>query len=174
MDEQNLKDSWNKTKACFAGAGMPTDVNLNRATTLDRLAQRYKQFYSLAAASTFAAPLLLFLFFTPLICILWCSYFAIAFGMDFYLYRRIRSINVQRMTVREVIRIVLSCRKFHIICIFILMPLAITLLSLTAYNNFDNKYFMVGMACGFIGGLAVGVIKLCQFLDDYRDLTKDE
>ena len=33
---------------------------------------------------------------------------------------------------------------------------------------------MVGMACGGAIGLVIGVIKLSQFLTDYRDLTKEE
>ena len=175
MDEQKLKDSWDKTKAFFGGAGMAADVNINRATTLDRLAQRYKQFWAWAIGAALGMPLMIWLnIFSPLTSVLWFGYFFMAFAMDYRLYQRIRSINVQKMAVKEVIHIVLECRKFHIICIMILVPWAICLVSLLAYTNFENRYFLVGMACGIIVGLAIGVIKLRQFLSDYRELTKEE
>ena len=175
MDEQKLKDSWDKTKACFGEAGMTTHIDTNRATTLDHLAQRYKQFWAWSVAAAFVLPLMIWLnIITPLRSVLYFGYFALAFAMDYKLYQRIRSINVQKMAVKEVIRTVLECRKFHIICIMILVLWAICLVSLLAYTNFENRYFLVGMVCGIIVGLAIGIIKLHQFLADYRDLTKEE
>ena len=175
MDEQKLKDSWGKTKACFVGVGRTAEVNINRATTLDRLAQRYKQFWAWEIAGAVGLlPMIWLIIFTPLTCVLWLGYFAMAFAMDHRLYQRICSINVQQMAVREVIHIVLECRKFHIICIMVLVPWAICLFSLLAYTNCENRYFLVGMACGGIVGLGIGIIKLRQFLADYRDLTKEE
>ena len=175
MDEQKLKDSWDKTKACFGAAGMTPDLNINRATTLNRLAQRYKQFWAWAIGAAIGMPLMIWLhIFTPLTCVLWFGYFFMAFAMDYRPYQRIRSINVQQMSVREVIHIVMECRKFHIICIMILVPWAICMVSLLAYTNFENLYFLVGMACGLIGGLIIGIIKLRQFLADYSELTKEE
>ena len=102
------------------------------------------------------------------------SQIQLPFWLRLRLYQRIRSINVQQMPVKEVIRTVMECRKFHIISIMILVPWAICLVSLLAYANFENRYFLVGMVCGVLVGLAIGIIKLRQFLADYRDLTKEE
>lgn len=177
MDIDNLKKNWESSNAALEGRNLPRQtVDVRRKTTLQRLASRYRRmaFLSLVCLS-WIMPLYFRLseenpdtpLFYPLVMV---AFFLIAAGMDYWLCRGIQSIDCATMSVETVLKKVYFYRKRHIQFIFILMPIALLIVYLMlAMFNFE-KYALLGAACGFMVGLALGLKILFDFMRDYKQV----
>lgn len=74
------------------------------------------------------------------------------------------------MAVGEVSRLATFYRKRHLQFMIILIPIAIALLGSFIYVMVDNIYFIYGVICGAVIGLAIGIFQFMEFMADYRDV----
>lgn len=179
--EDNIKKTWQSTRVNLASddASLNDIMSGKRKTALESLAKRYCWFSNMA---------LLFLCFIPLnimnmpiysdtnskilIIVIFGSFFLISSIMDRWLYLGVKSIDIVRMSVSEVVEKARYYRKWHIRFIFILLPIALACLALLAYLA-DDIYLRLGMIAGFLAGVALGIRQLMNFLADYKALTTD-
>lgn len=177
MNIDNLKENWERSNAALErGNVQRKTVDVHRKTTLQRLASRYRRTAILSLVClSWIMPLYSRLsednpglsLFYPLVM---AAFFLIAAGMDYWLYRGVQGIDCASMTVETVLKKVYLYRKRHIQFIFILMPIALVVIYLMlAMFNFE-KYTLLGAACGFMVGLAVGLKILFDFMRDYKQV----
>ena len=179
MTERKLKEAWRTTAGHLNPD--PSDVyatvNLNGKTTLERLASRYRRFSILGIIAAVMVllwsvnPVFDFMPYRTFIVCLGAGYMLLASLMDHKLYLDVKSIDPATMSVNAVIMRCLHCRKRHLQCMAVLIPLAIVFIGLMGYGMAREPYFLSGMAAGAIVGLAIGVRQLMNFMSDYRALT---
>lgn len=179
-DDFDIREAWaqlEKRVACLESAGGNTLSleNLSRRkTALQRLSLRYLRFSRMSVG--FMVLPVIYIFdkaIEPLslrlsLSIFMILFFALASVMDYMLYRKINEIQVDRMSVTEVVRASMLCRKYHHRCIMVLMPMALIFVVTLVWIFSDNIYIMAGIATGFIFGLAIGLRKYLDFMYDYR------
>lgn len=175
MDLEEMKASWES--ACSNAKDMKDIGNQELCeTSHDRLARRYRNFFRLSLVAMFISfingihSVSLFGNTPSWLWIAFMAFFMIAAIMDYWLYRSMQGINFNNMTVEEVLHSTMYLRKRHIQFIFILMPLAIFIVVYFAICNKDNAAMAYGIAAGFIIGLTAGIMKLLDFLSDYRNI----
>lgn len=144
-----------------------------RRTALDNLARRYRRFSILGLVMAVVSIFYIFGDILPgererWVWLGFIAYFAIVSVMDNWLYRGISSIDVAAMHVKEVTRLTLRYRRWHLIFIAILLPLAATLITLMLAAAGFELYFTFGAVAGLIVGLAIGLRQLLAFLSDYK------
>ncbi len=179
MTERKLKEAWRTTAGHLNPD--PSDVyatvNLNGKTTLERLAARYRRF---SIVGVIAAVMVLqwsvnsvfdFMPHRTFIVCFGAVYLLLASLLDHRLYLDVKAIDPATMSVSDVIMRCLHCRKRHLQCMAVLIPLAIVYLGLLGYGMARDPYFLSGMVLGAIVGLAIGVRQLMNFMSDYRSLT---
>lgn len=103
---------------------------------------------------------------------LWQALFLISFIGDTTLYFRIKKISLATMTVDEVAWRARSCRKFHLICQAVMIPIAIAFIWVLFLDASDASRF--GMLIGGLIGLAFGIYKWLQIMRSYRTLMATE
>lgn len=176
MDLEEMKTSWES--ACSNARVRRGDYHFtdHDYTSYDRLTKRYRTFSRLSLVA------LVISFFNGMhsvtvfgntpswLWIAFMAFFMIVAIMDYWLYRSMQGINFNVMAVEEVLRKTMVLRKRHIQFIFILMPLAIFIVVYFAICNRDNMAMVYGIVAGFIIGLTVGIMKLLDFLRDYRNI----
>lgn len=175
--EENTGRNWRDTRFNAPSQGNLDEItNGKRLTALQRLAQRYKRF-------TWVALIMFvycFVFFSshdfPASMRGWLMglfgiYFVIVYAMDSWLYAGISRIDCATMPVGEVSRLALYYRKRHLQFIIILIPMAVALIGLLACSLATNVYFIAGIVCGIIGGLAIAIHQFRNFMADYRDAS---
>ena len=148
-----------------------------KQTSLNRLAKRYFRFSVCAIIMSFVS---LFYVQIPLfqgwikfaLCAYMSLYFIIASCMDYYLYNRIKMIDILTMNTSEVFRRLAGTKKLHFIFMAILLPLAIGLVIFLCLAFTDEKEVIYGLIFGAIIGLGIGIMKMMDFLRDYRNLLK--
>lgn len=182
MDDLKMKAAW-RNRNCDSSAELINEANskdimdFRRETALDHLANRYKRFFTLAFCMVPLVPcwvladILTGPYKIPMI-ILGVFYFLLCGCMDVYLYNQVREINVFTMTTGEVIEKAARCRKLHLQCILVLLPLALLIVVGIALMNVDNKPVVIGVCCGCAAGLALGLMQLSKFMDDYRAINR--
>lgn len=151
-----------------------------RRTALERLADRYRRFYTIALImipTSFMifsnSHLLPELRNRVLIGVVFSIYFLTSFLMDRYLYHGVREIDCYSMTVNEVASRALKLRRFHLRCMAILLPVALAMVGLALYMFSFDFYFILGVGAGaFVGGL-IGFFQYKEFMKEYRTLIDE-
>lgn len=180
----NPSDNWNTTKNLLVkNSPAPSMPDPNRQTALENLARRYRRFSIFGAI---CAPLSLmwlrmpsdFIFYfngynmNPWITVLFILYFSVCSLIDYRFYVMISEIDPASMPVAEVLRRALRCRKMHLYSIMCIAPVALFFISSIIYFGHGDSYFIAGILCGAILGLAIGLRQLTLFLKDYHDICR--
>ena len=144
-----------------------------RRTALDSLASRYKRFSLISLLFVFISPLYLVnhVFddrYGILIPIFMAAYFGIASCMDWWLYKKVSSIDISLMPSEEVVSTVALCRRRHFQFMVILIPLMIGMVVLFILGSEQNKYMIISICFGIIIGLILGLRQLINFMHDYK------
>lgn len=177
--KDDIKKTWQSTRVNIASSNASLDniMEGKRKTALESLARRYRWFSNIAILFAGVIPLNLLNFnLFPdsklrIVTVIWfCCFFMISSVMDRWLYNGIKQIDIVTMSVSEVIVKAIYYRKWHIRFIIILLPLALVCLGLMAFM-INDVYVRLGMLCGFILGVSIGVRHLMNFLADYKALT---
>ena len=182
MNEE-MKKNWQDTNVSIQGnrGSYDTIISGKRKTALQNLAERYKRFSIMGIVLIMLSASYCF---NPNIFpgdFRWRIFMGVAFGiyaliaslMDLWLYNGIQSIDVVKMPVTEVIRKALFYKKRHLQFIAVLLPIVLGIIGAIAWKS-DNIYFRLGILFGFIGGSAIGVFQLLNFLSDYRAIISEE
>lgn len=153
-------------------------MNGKRRTSLENLAVRYRRFSIISLIFTFISPFYAFngVFTgdaTIWVPILMTVYFAVASTMDWWLYKRIKSIDVTTMSAGEVSEASALCRKRHIQFMFVLIPVMSVILAGFIFGTIDETYMMIGIIAGAVSGFAIGVCQFINFMADYKILRGD-
>ena len=151
-------------------------VGNRRKTSLTRLAERYRRFaifgllwagicvckvFHGVLVEAFGRPGMIGLVF----------YFLLCAAMDFTLYFKVRAIDPLRMTTMEVIQRSYDCRKLHIMCIIILLPLIFLFGWWVVYMHHADPAILWAMALGAAVGAMFGIYQLRLFMADYKSVT---
>lgn len=180
MDDKKMKETWRRrpcsdARCLIEEARSKEILTFRRKTALQRLADRYRVFYTVAFCMIPANILFLRNIFDGYdtnyaLMYAFALYFLTAGCMDVYLHMRIRRIDVLEMPTSEVIREALDCRKWHLRFMMILLPAAIALIVMMAMCFDTDKYVIYGMLTGGACGIAIGLKAFSDFMNDYRQL----
>lgn len=178
MTPEEMKKTWDETSERM---NSQSSDNLDipapgSQTALERLKNSYHRFSILGLALCFCSLAYINIDLFPGHLRLWitlsmCLYFGICSVMDYWLYKGISSINCYNMTVKEVTHKALFYRKRHHQFMIFLIPCAVALVSFMAYSLKTNLYALIGIFCGIIIGLAIGLRKYFDFMTHYKTLT---
>ena len=174
MDEQKIKQDWEKTKATLGNAHGDNIPDTQRKTALDKLIARYRSFVRLECLCIVLIPLAMYWFFNDkgvVLPIYAAAFFLFTALVDHWLARKLATIDIQQMTVTTVVRTALDCRKRHLQSMVILIPLGVGFIAALAYTALNETRLLIGMAAGFIVGLAAGIREFRAFMRDYRTAT---
>lgn len=173
--EQRLKKEWQKTSFRHTSQEQIDNSINGRLTSLEKLARRYRRFCIFAIcmiplnvniiANIFPDESMMWLALCYSVCLLSSAV------VDFLLYKGIRGINCRTMSVIEVARRALKCRKRHLQSIMVLAPMAFATVGLTAYFATSDSYMIAGIIVGAAVGLILGSLQLREFMRDYREVT---
>lgn len=171
---------------CWCEARFRHDPNVNpdnrRRTALAALADHYRRFSNIALILALCMPLWMWEIFRYGNGMnLWLSMGIVLFGMSYmltvcvmdrWLSRGVSGIDVASMPVAEVCRLAMYYRRKHFQFMVILLPLAVGfILALGWLLSFD-MWIILGMACGALAGLSVGVMQFRKFMSEYRDVME--
>ncbi len=173
-----LKQTWQDTQF-----RQPSQKNIDeilegkRETALKNLARRYNRFSLISGIAIIGSISFLNQKLIPadsrlLLCISFAIYFFTASMMDLWLSNGISKIDCLRMSVSEVAGKAAFYRKRHFQFMAVLIPMAITLITILARQFTDNIIFLVCMGIGALTGLTFGLRQLREFMTDYRSLTR--
>ncbi len=178
--EDKMQKAWEEAR--FA---LPTDSQMQdviagtRRTALEKLAAQYRRFAIMSAVLLVPCAFLLYRqqFDTEpwvqiTIPVLYAIGFAIISIMDSWLYRGIKSIDVNTMSVQTVISKALFYRKRHLQCLLFTIPWCICVVGLMLYAASGETAFILGIVCGLSLGLIIGVNMLMKFLRYYRQISE--
>lgn len=181
MEETDLKTYWRMMNILSQKNEVDMDalkrifIDEMKQTSLIRLANRYKRFSIISFIFSFVG-----IFFVQMpifdsqmryvLCIALMLYFMTASCMDYFLYNRIKSIEISLMTTSEVLEKVISTRKLHFIFMLILLPMASGLVTLLILAFPSDSEIIWGFCAGAIIGLGIGIMKLIDFLKDYKNI----
>lgn len=170
-----MKTDWRASlQKINAGSGTGKDFDFRRKDSLERLAARYKRFIIIECIAAIGiCPFYyrmseLFPKITPGLCFILLAYFALCALIDTLLYNAIRNIDCSRMTVEEVIKQSMLCRKRHLQSIMLLLPLAFGLIFYIALCFDADRFALYGVIAGAVTGVLIGINQLLSFLRDYR------
>ena len=179
MNSEEMKSEWRKARESMnLNKGSEPSFSTRRKTSLERLGRRYLCF---AALSMTAMPFSLLLALraphivpgiSPWLFVGFDIYFLTGAVMDYWLYSSIRAIDCTEMSVEEVLRRSMLCRKRHLQFICVLAPMAIALISFAARAFDADASIVTGMVCGALFGLAFGIKAFIDFMHDYRNIMK--
>lgn len=177
MNFDSLKNRWAASTRALNTSRDSEPRDMNRRTSLERLAARYRSFTSMSAVMSVVAVITIINAITDSefpfpVWLLLCMefYFATAAIMDYWLFRGIRSLNCSTMTVETLLRKTLYYRKRHFQFMMVLIPMAIALIIAMCISFHAEIAIIYGMIAGFIIGLAIAVKNLMDFLRDYRNI----
>lgn len=148
-----------------------------RQTALDSLASRYRRFSILGLIMVMVSPFYAFnhIFSGKLqiwIPVAMALYFGIASVMDWWLYKKVKSIDVATMPSERVVALAALYRRRHFQFMAILIPMMLVIVALFLLGSWDNIYMVYGIIFGLVIGLVLGIRQLINFLDDYRMLKE--
>lgn len=181
----NLQNDWQNAVINRHGdPDLDIIVNRRRTTALQSLAKRYRIFSAISAIAIIFIPFV-FMRIPTDTAASWATgiftgiYFLTASVMDSWLASGVSSIDCSTMSVSEVIRRAMLYRKRHLQFMMVLIPMAviliggliyITLNDLSVIDGADRRYFLFGIVCGALAGVAIGIGQFMQFMRSYRDL----
>lgn len=174
MDEQKIRQDWEKTKATLGNTAADNVPDTQRKTALDKLIARYRSFVRMECLCIILIPLAMYWLFSDngiLLPISAAAFFLFAALLDHWLARKLATIDIQRMNVTAVVRTALDCRKRHLQSMVILIPLGVGFIAALAYTTLNETRLLIGMAVGFVVGLAAGIREFRAFMRDYRTAT---
>lgn len=183
MELEEMKKIWEQTDCRLSSieermATMgKSSVTERKRTALDSLALRYKRFSLLALL--FAGTMVLYCAGNIIpgpwgswICLAMSAYMLLASGMDYWLYVKVKEIDIEGMGVNMVACRARYCRRKHLQFIMVLVPAAVVLITAFIYSISDDIYMVYGATAGVIFGLALGSRALMKFMADYRSLRE--
>ena len=184
MTTEEMRNAWRETSRRLDRIEEITTRRYSFAkkqTSLDRLRKNYKIFAIIGLNMTFVSFLFLKipgLLLSESIRILGTcltvAYFAAAAIMDLYLYSKVGEIDVLTMSVREVRRRAVYCRKRHHLFMAILLPWALCVLGVFGIGfRRDIEMVIGGITGGIIGG-CIGTMKYREMMRDYKNLMKED
>lgn len=179
MDNRQIMDAWQDTGRRLTDKNIDIDLSLlnRRMTALDELRRFYRRFATLgfvmAAVSLIwlTSPLIVSAWRIPLV-IIQSAYFLLAAIMDTILFCRVSAIDVLTMPVGNVAAAARKCRRFHHLCMAILLPFAACLVTVF-YFAIGGGYFAIGIFVGAVVGIAIGINVYLDIMRSYRYLTED-
>lgn len=183
MDDK-IKQIWDETDARLSRLERQTEDlarqgrDNRRRTALDRLMERYRRFSIIGLllavmivmqtlAGFYEGPYGIAVGITGVLLGCICSL------MDRWLYLKLKEIDIARMTVAEVSKRALLCRRRHLQFICFSLPMVLLMILFIMLSKNLNLYMIYGMIGGFVFGLALGLRELFKFLSDYRTLSED-
>lgn len=145
-----------------------------RRTALDDLARRYKTF---AIIGMIFIPVM-FAFYNRLFpevankwtAWLFCVYFGTVSCMDWWLFSKVRSIDVVGMNAEEVARRAAYCKKRHHLFMAILIPMMLIVMIFFIYSIRMDYVLIQGAVIGACFGIYGGIRQYRNFMADYRML----
>lgn len=183
MELEEMKKIWEQTDSRLSTiedqlSSMGENVMMARKrTALDSLALRYKRFSLVAIL--FAGTMVLYTVgdiipgpWGPWICLAMAAYMLLVSGMDYWLYIKVKEIDVEGIGVSKVACMARYCRRKHLQFIMVLVPIAIVLVTALIYSFSDEIYMVYGAIAGLIFGLALGSRAFMKFMADYRSLRE--
>lgn len=171
MNTQQLKQEWQSARQSIRVTGDSTP-DLTQKTYLQKLANKYKFFSRFALIAALLLGILLSKEFgNPWVTALYVIFMLISSVTDFYLYRSVKSIDIDSMSVREVAMRAMKLRRLHLLFIAIMLPVAFGLVALFLYVINSDTYMIIAVCTGGLTGLIIGSMHLKEFLDAYRHLT---
>lgn len=185
MNENSIFNCWNTTKSLLdRNSSQPRIPDMRRRTALENLARRYRRFSILGIVMvpvSFSWVRLpeLQLMWGPHDMRLWliiflAFYFGVISVVDHRLCSLVSRIDPVSMPVAEVVRRAMRVRRMHLLSIVCIAPFALLFIGVMIYIVRGNIYFLGGVVCGALTGLAVGIHQLYCFLNDYHDITRCE
>lgn len=147
-------------------------------TSIDRLARYYRKFMWCGVS------LLLMVMMFPILkrggmitSVLWPMIFASAeaimgIAVDGYLYREIRSWNMNKLGVVELSSQAARCRRIHLIAQGVMLVMAIGFVVSFGFAMTD-PFFVGGMVVGGLIGGAIGLSSWLKMMRIYKDLIND-
>lgn len=106
--------------------------------------------------------------------VVFCVFFLLAFGVDFYLLGNIKKMDIYNSPVTEISRLAALNWKIHKLWIIFMLPFAFAAVLLLALALNANIYTLTGMACGVVLGVAIGTYQLLKFRSGYRLLQSSD
>lgn len=101
-------------------------------------------------------------------------FFIVAGGMDLWLWRGIRSIDINRMGVTEVAYLARYYRRWHFRFQLMLIPVAVLLVTLFSQEVLDGDIsILYGIIFGAIVGLGIGIAIFVRILGEYKELMTE-
>lgn len=187
MNLDDMKSAWQNADKRISDLEKQTrrmaqDISTTRrATALSALTARYTRFawISLVMAPVWLTMAVSNRFFGDptsdlLLGISGALYFCLASTFDFILAARTQRINLYDSTVESVFRQALGCRRFHLRCMMVLIPLAIILVAGIATANFNDLAMFTAICTGALAGTVIGIRFYLRFMNDYRILTRKD
>ena len=169
-----MKANWQSARHSITpGSGTVPDDS--RKTYLQRLSHKYNRIRIFSLIFMILGPMILY--YEGVTSVWLLASYAILLGVgsivDHYLSLSIRAIDPSLMSVTEVMRRILNCRKIHLRWVVIVLPIVIFWCAALAYVMQANIYFVYGICAGGIVGLVIGVHVLLRFLHDYRAALRE-
>lgn len=136
-----------------------------------RLADTYRRFSIVALL--FAPPLLLgqLRFLDWKLSIGLAVYFLVASCMDFYLYRGITGMDLNKMGVEAVAEKARHYKKVHHCCQIVLISMCIPLLA-GFFMSYPGEHFRLGMLAGLVSGVVLGLSLYFKMMKNYKEMIK--
>ena len=183
MNIEEMKKAWEQTDMRLSSLEAETSrlaqsASRRRHTVFDNLRNRYRRFSIVASTMVCVMVLYAVAELWPGPYSVWISlamsiYFIVVSVMDYSIYRRLSEIDIDTMSVSEVTRTVISCRRRHLQFMAVLIPSCILLLGILVWQAFDDEYMLLGMCAGAIVGVIIGIRSYRRFMADYRFLIDD-
>lgn len=170
MDLTEIKQQWNSLKI----KKTPTEL-IKRTTSLDQLIRNYRRF---AILSLVCIPCVFSfyrlieqgeLLISPAIIILFIATMVFSACVDFYLYSRLKEIDLLSMSVSEVADRARACRRIHLFSQLIGIPMGLAFVIIVAVAS-TTVYLRWGLICGALVGLVIGFGKWLEIMRNYRSL----
>ena len=178
MDFNEFQENWHKAGEAL-NLRSDNGFNLNRKTSLDRLATRYRMFSlsALLAAGGLTLFFSLVMRHSGISLPLWLiisfeAYFLMASLMDYWLYQGVRSIDCSTMTVDMVLSKTMFYRKRHLQFTMLLVPIALANIILLGLCLHADTIILYGMIAGFLFGVTMGIRALMDFMKDYHKIME--
>ena len=153
-------------------------AKIRQRTARQRLETRYLKFIVIAAAMiplsvTFVCinPMIATHYRLPL-AVCWGLFFLAKLLVDFYLLRRLRSINIYTDTVSTTAAKALSVWRIHKIAVACGLPAALLIAGFLAVALGADRYMLYAMCAGAIVGFFIGMRELLKFRESFHDLRQ--
>ena len=146
----------------------------------EKLISKYKAFIYVEIIMIFY--IIFFIGLNPLVAdryrlvniIYWCCFFMVEIGVDTYLLRRVKLIDIYNSSVSDIAKNAAENWKLHKLALVLGLPLAFGAIILVALAFQAHYYTILGMIAGGLIGCIIGLFQLNKFREYYRLLQSDE